>query len=84
MLTIIAPMKMADFLKSKGITSSGMLVKPLKISRAQASNIWHGRDRPGIGLLKRMSDALGIPLHELAEVDEVAKGERRQPKHSSD
>lgn len=48
------------------------------MSRQQAWMLWHGKTSLGLRTAKRISIATGIPLEDLAEVDEAVPGKPRE------
>jgi transcriptional regulator with XRE-family HTH domain len=85
MAAIIADMKLRVLLaRDSEIRSLADLRKALPdMSRQQVWMIWHGKTTLGLRIAKRISQVSGIPLDELAEVDEAVKGEPRQRKPKS-
>jgi hypothetical protein len=72
-------MTLQDLLRKKAhVESSQELATKLGLSRQHANGLWMGHDSLGLRLMRRMKDAWGISLDDLAEVDEAVPGTPRQ------
>lgn len=85
MPAIISDMTLRELIESKTEirTPGGLRENIPEMSRQQAWLLWHGRATLGLRTAKRIAQATGIALEDLAEVDEAVPGrprERNRPK----
>lgn len=80
MAAIIGNMTLREMLEDRtDIRTPGDLrAKVGDMSRQQAWLLWHGRTSLGLRTAKRIAVATGIPLEDLAEVDEAVPGRPRK------
>jgi transcriptional regulator with XRE-family HTH domain len=82
MAAIITDMTLREMLEERtDIRTPGALRAKIgsdEMSRQQAWLLWHGRTSLGLRTAKRIAQATGIPLEDLAEVDEAVPG---RPRH---
>jgi transcriptional regulator with XRE-family HTH domain len=85
MSVIMEYMTLRELLETKGNVESLMKFRNLTgMSRQQAWALWNGKDTLGLRVAKRIADATGLSLDELAEVDEAVPASRRARKPPTD
>jgi transcriptional regulator with XRE-family HTH domain len=71
MPTTIGGMILRELLREYGITTLTEFARRADLKTSHAWNLWHGRAKLGLQLMRKLSQTLGIPITRLIDLQET-------------